>query len=77
MPTSSENESLEVKVAVMRTQLHRIIADMESEKRTRMEANRTIQAHLERQDRLIYCGLGIVCALQFLVPVLAKVFLNQ
>ena len=76
MPTDGE------RLAVIDVQLKRVVSDMESEKRTRMESNRAINDHLLRQDTKIDSlggtvskGIGVIITPQFLIPTLVAVAL--
>ncbi len=77
-PATGEGERL----AIIETQLKRVVSDMESEKRTRSEVSREINEHLLRQDTkidslgsVVSKGLGVVVALQFIVPILVGIAL--
>ena len=77
-PIMGEGERL----AVIEVQLKRVVSDMESEKRTRSDANKEINDHLLRQDGKIDSlggtvskGLGIMVTLQILIPILVAIAL--
>lgn len=61
-----------------------MVSDMESEKRTRAESNRTINEHLVRQDdkidkisSLVARGIGIFIALQVIIPLAIAIWLKN
>lgn len=72
-------KSVIVRLTVLESRIKRIESDIESEKRTRANANALINAkldkqseHMSKQDKIVYIGLGIVGALQFLAPYVIK-----
>lgn len=67
-------DSEQTRLAVIEVQLKRVVSDMESEKRTRSESNKTIIARLDDSDRARNIGIGVLLTLQVIVPVLMKVW---
>jgi hypothetical protein len=69
------NSSHEARISVLESQYHRIASDIESEKRTRADANShvnrkidQISEHIGKQDKILYVGMGILAMLQFIAP---------
>lgn len=52
------------RLAVIESQLARMVADMESEKGTRSRVNDKILERITKHDRMIWLGLGALMALQ-------------
>lgn len=73
------DKPIDVRVAVLETQVDRIVSDLESEKGTRARVNIEINDKLDKIDdrgrkteRIIWMGLGGLGVLQFVIPVLFK-----
>jgi hypothetical protein len=73
------HEDLEVRVAILETQIGRISSDIESEKGTRarindriMESLSTIDAAQRKTEKILWTGLGALGVLQFVIPLLFK-----
>jgi len=71
---------LESKVQLHELRLGRIESDIESEKGTRARANSEIIVELKevrasqiKSDRLIYIGIGVILALEFVIGVLVAI----
>lgn len=73
------HEPIEVRVAILETQVHRLVSDVTSEKETRARSNSNLSEQLtgldDRQrkiEKIIYMGLGGLAALQFIIAVVKK-----
>lgn len=70
---------MEIRIAVLETQMGRIVSDIESEKETRARVNSDIMIALKehseaqsRTDKILYMGLGGLATLQFVLTLLHK-----
>lgn len=71
--------TVQVDMAKLTYQVGRVASDLDSEKRTRSDANKETRDTLKNQNdqmasmfRLIWIGFGAVLAMQFMVPMLFK-----
>lgn len=72
-------DPIEVRLAILETQIERIVSDIESEKGTRARVNSDIIAQLHAIDttqrkleKMLWMGIGGLAVLQFLVPMVIK-----
>lgn len=72
-------ETHEVRIAILETQMGRIVSDIESEKDTRarvnseiMESLRAIDSAQRKTEKIIWSGLGALAVLQFALSVIFK-----
>jgi len=70
-------KSHEVRLSVLEDQMGRIVSDIESEKATRARTNDTVMGMLKgidlcqrKTEKLVWCGLGGLAVLQFVIPLL-------
>lgn len=73
------DNDIEVRLAVLETQMERVVSDQESEKATRARVNIDIMAQLReiasdqrKTDKIIWSGIGGLAVLQFAVAILFK-----
>lgn len=69
----------EIRVAVLETQMGRLVSDQESEKGTRSRANDMILSQLKeivsdqrKIEKIVWTGIGGLAVLQFVIALLFK-----
>lgn len=59
----------DARLAVIESQILRIVEDMRHVELVYSQDYRSITTHLAKQDRMIYIGFGVVATLQFVIPI--------
>jgi len=83
MPNQSGDQSFDLRLALLKSQVDRIVDDLDLEKTARVQENKEIinrfemhNAKIDTLSKHVYVGVGILVALQFVAPMLWR-FLSK